>query len=149
MPLCFNYYFYDFWLKNDIHIVAWAKCKRHNCVDKSICKQQKATLRVTNNTENSSVKLQQQLCRSGPQTISSGLSLRQELWSHVAVKFMGLQHENTHDFISQIKRAEFFSESRDRITQESSAGMWHILSRLSTQDQKVLKGWPLRWLNVM
>lgn len=51
--------------------------------------------------------------------MENGFRLRHELWSHVASSLMGLQHENTHDFISDNNGAGV----RDRITQERNVAL--------------------------
>lgn len=87
VTLCFNCYCCDFWLKmtfrlNSATVFDWClgqMLKTYLCGEKH---------------------------RQATETIRWGLSLSEELWSHVAVTLTSLQIENTHDFISQIKGSQ-------------------------------------------
>lgn len=85
-----------------------------------MCREKDVHLTKTDNSENSRATLQPQFCCSGPEIrMESGFRLSRELWSHVASSLLGVQHENTHDFISDNNRAGV----KDHITQERNVAL--------------------------
>lgn len=62
------------------------------------------------------------------------VQVESELWSHVAPSLMGLQHENTHDFISGNNGAGV----RDRITQGRNVALTvQVISSRAEADERL------------